>query len=289
MGLLWGRRMSGRVKKKNIRKALCYLALVALSVIFLFPLYWFLLNSLKTYEQIFQYPPKFFVWPLRFANYGEAYHYSALNFGKMLQNSVIITIVSVVGAVLSSSIVAFGFSQIKWRGRDQVFVLVILTMIIPTEVVLTPLYFIYNRLHLLDTWLPMILPFFFAKPFYTFMIRQSMMGIPTELSESAMMDGCNVWGRFFYIVLPQSKPALLAVAIMAMQDQWNNYLEPLTYISTNAKQTISVGLTFFSGMYNIQWNLVFAAAVIVAMPILIIFIFLQKYFIQGVVVSGVKG
>lgn len=281
--------MSGRVKKKNIRKALCYLALVALSVIFLFPLYWFLLNSLKTYEQIFQYPPKFFVWPLRFANYGEAYHYSALNFGKMLQNSVIITIVSVVGAVLSSSIVAFGFSQIKWRGRDQVFVLVILTMIIPTEVVLTPLYFIYNRLHLLDTWLPMILPFFFAKPFYTFMIRQSMMGIPTELSESAMMDGCNVWGRFFYIVLPQSKPALLAVAIMAMQDQWNNYLEPLTYISTNAKQTISVGLTFFSGMYNIQWNLVFAAAVIVAMPILIIFIFLQKYFIQGVVVSGVKG
>lgn len=281
--------MSGRVKRKNIRKVLCYLALVILAVIFVFPLYWFLLNSLKTYEQIFQFPPKFFVWPLRFANYGEAYQYSALDFGKMLQNSVVITVVSVLGAVLSSSIVAFGFSQIKWRGRDQLFVLVILTMIIPTEVVLTPLYFIYNRLHLLDTWFPIILPFFFAKPFYTFMIRQSMMGIPTELSESAMMDGCNVWGRFFYIVLPQSKPALLAVAIMAMQDQWNNYLEPLTYVSTNAKQTISVGLTFFSGMYNIQWNLVFAAAVIVAMPILIIFIFLQKYFIQGVVVSGVKG
>lgn len=281
--------MSGRVKRKNIRKVLCYFALVILAVIFVFPLYWFLLNSLKTYEQIFQFPPKFFVWPLRFANYGEAYQYSALDFGKMLQNSVVITVVSVLGAVLSSSIVAFGFSQIKWRGRDQLFVLVILTMIIPTEVVLTPLYFIYNRLHLLDTWFPIILPFFFAKPFYTFMIRQSMMGIPTELSESAMMDGCNVWGRFFYIVLPQSKPALLAVAIMAMQDQWNNYLEPLTYVSTNAKQTISVGLTFFSGMYNIQWNLVFAAAVIVAMPILIIFIFLQKYFIQGVVVSGVKG
>ncbi|MDO4267171.1 MAG: carbohydrate ABC transporter permease [Eubacteriales bacterium] len=281
--------MKTKISGKTLRMLLCYGALTGLAVIFCFPLYWFLLNSLKTYEQIFQFPPKFFVWPLRFANYGEAYQYSALNFGKMLQNSAVITFLSVIGAVISSSIVAFGFSQIRWRGRDQVFVLVILTMIIPTEVVLTPLYFIYNRLHLLDTWIPVIAPFFFAKPFYTFMIRQSMMGIPVELSESAMIDGCSIWKRFIFIVLPQSKPALLAVMIMAMQDQWNNYLEPLIYISTNSKQTISVGLTFFSGMYNVQWNLVFAAAVIVALPILITFIFLQKYFIQGVVVSGVKG
>lgn len=289
MGLLWGRMMKLHIKGKHIRAALCYLVLILLALIFLFPLYWFVLNSLKTYEQIFQFPPKFFVWPLQWGNYGAAYQYSALDFGKMLQNSAIITVLSVIGAVVSSSVVAFGFSQIKWRGRDQIFVLVILTMIIPTEVVLTPLYFIYNRLHLLDTWIPIILPFFFAKPFYTFIIRQNMMGIPLELSESAMIDGCGVWGRFVHIVLPQCKPALLAVMIMAMQDQWNNYLEPLTYISTNSKQTISVGLTFFSGMYNIQWNLVFAAAVIVALPILIVFVFLQKYFIQGVVVSGVKG
>ena len=131
--------------------------------------------------------------------------------------------------------------------------------------VLTPLYFIYNRLQLLDTWFPMIAPFFFAKPFYTFMIRQSMMGIPVEMDESAVIDGCNVWQRLVYVILPQAKPALLAAMIMAMQDQWNNYLEPLIYINSNTKQTISVGLTFFSGMYNIQWNLVFAAAVIVAL------------------------
>ena len=130
---------------------------------------------------------------------------------------------------------------------------------------LTPLYFIYNRLQLLDTWFPMIAPFFFAKPFYTFMIRQRMMGIPVEMDESAVIDGCNVWQRLVYVILPQAKPALLAAMIMAMQDQWNNYLEPLIYINSNTKQTISVGLTFFSGMYNIQWNLVFAAAVIVAL------------------------
>lgn len=274
---------------KLSRKIACYAALIILAVIFLFPLYWFFLNSLKSYEQLFQFPPRFGVWPLRFANYPEAYAYSALNFGQMLKNSTIITVVSVAGAVLSSTIVAFGFSRIKWRGRDQVFVLVILTMIIPTEVVLTPLYFIYSKLNLLDTWVPIIAPFFFAKPFYTFMIRQSMMGIPVEMDESATIDGCTVWQRLVYVIFPQAKPAVLAVMIMAMQDQWNNYLEPLIYINSNVKQTISVGLTFFSGMYNIQWNLVFAAAVIVALPILIVFIFLQKYFIQGVVVSGVKG
>ena len=281
-----------REKKKSrkaLRAGLCYLALGALAVIFLFPLYWFFLNSVKSYEQIFQFPPDFFVWPMRWQNYPDACQYPALDFVRMVKNSAFITGTSVLGAVISSSVVAYGFSQIRWKGRDQVFVVVILTMIIPTEVVLTPLYFIYNRLGLLDTWIPLIAPFFFAKPFYTFMVRQSMMGIPVELSESAMIDGCGVWKRLIYIVIPQCKPALLAVMIMAMQDQWNNYLEPLIYINSNAKQTISVGLTFFSGMYNIQWNLVFPAAVIVALPILLVFVFLQKYFIQGVVVSGVKG
>lgn len=169
------------------------------------------------------------------------------------------------------------------------FMLVILTMIIPTEVVLTPLYLIYSKVGLLDTWIPVVAPCFFAKPFYTFMIRQSMMGIPVEMDESATIDGCSTWQRLFHVILPQVKPALIAVVVMVMQDQWNNYLEPLIYISSNSKQTISVGLTFFSGMNNTEWNLVFAAAVIVALPILVIFVFLQKYFIQGVVVSGVKG
>lgn len=281
--------MESNKKQKSIENGICYALLVVLALIFLFPLYWFFLNSLKSYEDLFQFPPKFWVWPLRFENYPEAYAYPALQFGKMLLNSTIITLVSVFGAVVSSTIVAYGFSRLRWRGRDKVFVLVILTMIIPAEVVITPLYFIYSQLHLLDTWVPMIVPFFFAKPFYTFMIRQNMMGIPVEMDESAVIDGCNIWQTLWHIILPQSKPALLAVMIMALQDQWNNYLEPLVYINTNSKQTISVGLTFFSGMYNIQWNLVFAAAVIVALPILIVFICLQKYFIQGVVVSGVKG
>lgn len=274
---------------KQARKLACYIALILLAIIFLFPLYWFFLNSFKSYEQLFQFPPKFWVWPLRIANYFEALNYPAFDFGKMMQNSAIITLTSVVGAVVSSSIVAFGFSRIQWRGRDRIFILVILTMIIPTETMLTPLYLIYNKLGILDTWLPVILPFFFAKPFYTFMFRQSMMGIPGEMDESAIVDGCTVWQRFVYIILPQVKPTVMAVGIMAMQDQWNNYLEPLIFINSNSKQTISVGLTFFSGMNSTEWNLVFAGAVMVALPILILFVFFQRYFIQGVVVTGVKG
>ena len=271
------------------RKILCYLALCALAVLFLFPLFWFVIGSLKSYEEFFLFPPKFWVWPMKFGNYFNALHYASLDFGKMLGNSAIITLLSVIGAVVSSSIVAFGFSRIRWRGRDQIFTIVILTMIIPGEVLLTPLYTIYSRLGFLDTWIPVIAPYFFAKPFYTFIIRQNMLGIPLEMDESAEIDGCNTWQKFVHVILPQSKPALLTAMILAMQDQWNNYIEPLIYISSNSKQTISVGLTFFSSMYNIEWNLVFAAAVIVALPILIVFVFCQKYFIQGVVVSGVKG
>lgn len=282
--------MNGKsIYGKTARKIGCYAALLILAVIFVFPLYWFFLNSFKSYEQLFQFPPKFWVWPFRIKNYFEAYTYPAFDFGRMMKNSAVITGLSVIGAVMSSSVVAFGFSRIKWRGRNQLFIVVILTMIIPTEIVLTPLYLIYSKTGLLDTWFPVIAPFFFAKPFYTFMLRQSMMGIPVEMDESAIVDGCTLWQRFAHIILPQVKPTVLAVVIMAMQDQWNNYLEPLIFINSNSKQTISVGLTFFSGMNATEWNLVFAGAVMVALPILIIFVFFQKYFIQGVVVSGVKG
>lgn len=282
--------MNGKsIYGKTARKIGCYAALLILAVIFVFPLYWFFLNSFKSYEQLFQFPPKFWVWPFRIKNYFEAYTYPAFDFGRMMKNSAVITGLSVIGAVMSSSVVAFGFSRIKWRGRNQLFIVVILTMIIPTEIVLTPLYLIYSKIGFLDTWFPVIAPFFFAKPFYTFMLRQSMMGIPVEMDESAIVDGCTLWQRFAHIILPQVKPTVLAVVIMAMQDQWNNYLEPLIFINSNSKQTISVGLTFFSGMNATEWNLVFAGAVMVALPILIIFVFFQKYFIQGVVVSGVKG
>lgn len=275
--------------QKATHHTMAYFVLVVLSLLFLFPLLWLLSCSLKTYEDIFLYPPQFLQLPLQFKNYSDALTYESLPFGKFILNSTYITLISVLGAVLSSSLVAFSFSRLRWRGRDSVFTLVILTMIIPTEVVITPQYLIYNALGWLDTYIPLVLPYFFGKAFYVFLIRQTMMGIPMEMDESAKIDGCTSLQIFRYIVFPGAKLAVISVAIIALQDQWNNYLEPLIFINTLSKQTISVALSYFSGMYQTQWHLVYAAAIMVAMPILILFVFCQKYFIQGVVVSGVKG
>lgn len=276
-------------RKKRAVNFFVYSCLLVLSIIFLFPIIWLLSNSLKSMEQIFAFPPVFFSGKLHWENFKEAFTFNSLPFGKFLLNSLYITILSMIGSVISSALIAFGFSRVKWRGRDIIFYVVIITMIIPQEVLITPQFMLYNNLSLLDTYVPIILPWFFGKPFYIFILRQFMMGIPRELDESAKIDGCSIMQLFWKIILPQSKASLIAVAIYALQDQWNNYLEPMVFINTLEKLPVSVGLSYFSSMYSTQWQLVSAAAVIVALPLLILFIFLQKYFIQGVVVSGVKG
>lgn len=276
-------------KQQYVYNFLAYVVLSFIGFLFAFPILWFFSNSLKTYEQIFAYPPTLFPLPFQLSNYIEALTYQSLPFGKFLLNSSFVTLFSVVGVVISSAIVAFSFSRLHWKGRDILFTVVVLTMIIPKEVVIAPQFIIYNKLALIDTYIPLILPWFFGTPFYIFILRQTMMGIPAEMDECAKLDGCNTMQTFLLIILPQTKLALIAAAILAIQEQWNNYLEPLIFITTQGKQLVSVGLSYFSGMYQTQWNLVFAASAIVALPILILFAFFQKYFIQGVVVSGVKG
>ena len=290
MILIEKRKMNRSTKaQRRLCGAIAYVALTVFAAIFAFPLFWLLSCSLKTYANIFVYPPEMLQFPLQFKNFPDALTYETLPFVKYIGNSAVVTIVSVIGAVLSSSLVAFAFSRLRWRGRNALFTVVVLTMIIPIEVVITPLYLIYNELGWVDTYLPMILPFFLGKAFYVFMIRQAIMGISKEMDESAKLDGCSTLQTYWMVILPQAKLAVFAVAIMAVQDQWNNYLEPLIYINTQDKQMISVALGYFSSMYQTQWHLVYAAAVMVASPIIILFAFMQKYFIQGVVVSGVKG
>lgn len=283
------RSFPSKKRKQYITQGITYCLLVILSIVFLLPIFWLLSNSVKTIEQIFAFPPVFISKTPQWSNYVEAFTFNSLPFGRFLLNSVFITVLSMIGSVLSSALIAFGFSRVRWRRRDLVFYIVIITMIIPQEVLITPQFMIYNKLSLLDTYVPLILPWFFGKPFYIFIMRQTMMGIPMEMDESAKIDGCNTFQLFYKVILPQSKASLVAAAIYALQDQWNNYLEPMVFINSLEKLPVSVGLSYFSSMYSTQWQLVSAAAVIVALPLLILFVFLQKYFIQGVVVSGVKG
>lgn len=279
----------GTKKKSNIVKGIVYVLLVILSVIFMLPIIWLFANSLKSQEQIFAFPPIFFSGTLHWENFKEAFTFNSLPFGRFLLNSIYITVISMFASVLSSAFIAFGFSRIRWRGRDVIFYIVIITMIIPQEILITPQFMLYNKLGFLDTYIPLVLPWFFGRPFYIFIMRQAMMGIPGELDESAKIDGCSTFQLFRKIIIPQSKASLIAAAIYAMQDQWNSYLEPMVFINSLEKLPVSVGLSYFSSMYSTQWQLVSAAAIIVALPLLVLFVFCQKYFIQGVVVSGVKG
>lgn len=279
----------GTKKKNNMVNGIIYVLMVMLSVIFMLPIVWLFANSLKSQEQIFAFPPVFFSGTLHWENFKEAFTFNSLPFGRFLLNSTVITIISMFASVMSSALIAFGFSRIRWKGRDMIFYIVVITMIIPQEILITPQFMLYNKLSLLDTYIPLILPWFFGRPFYIFIMRQAMMGIPRELDESAKIDGCNTFQLFWKIILPQSKASLIAAAIYAMQDQWNNYLEPMVFINSLEKLPVSVGLSYFSSMYSTQWQLVSAAAIIVALPLLVLFVFCQKYFIQGVVVSGVKG
>ncbi|MCI9360823.1 MAG: carbohydrate ABC transporter permease [Hungatella sp.] len=279
----------GTKKKNNIVKGIIYVLLVILSIIFMLPIIWLFANSLKSHEQIFAFPPVFFSGTLHWENFKEAFTFNSLPFGRFLLNSTFITVISMFASVLSSALIAFGFSRIRWRGRDVIFYIVVITMIIPQEILITPQFMLYNKLGLLDTYIPLVLPWFFGRPFYIFIMRQAMMGIPRELDESAKIDGCSTLQLFWKIIIPQSKASLIAAAIYAMQDQWNSYLEPMVFINSLEKLPVSVGLSYFSSMYSTQWQLVSAAAIIVALPLLVLFVFCQKYFIQGVVVSGVKG
>ena len=202
----------GTKKKSNIVKGIVYVLLVILSVIFMLPIIWLFANSLKSQEQIFAFPPIFFSGTLHWENFKEAFTFNSLPFGRFLLNSTYITVISMFASVLSSAFIAFGFSRIRWRGRDVIFYIVIITMIIPQEILITPQFMLYNKLGFLDTYIPLVLPWFFGRPFYIFIMRQAMMGIPGELDESAKIDGCSTFQLFRKIIIPQSKASLIAQA-----------------------------------------------------------------------------
>ena len=207
----------------------------------------------------------------------------------MFLNTFFITAVSTMGAVFSCYIVAFAFSRLRWKGRNTLFFIVVLTMIIPIEVIIVPRFMIYRAIKWWDTYLPLILPHWFSTPYCVFLLRQYMMTIPREMDEAAIIDGCNHWQTLWRIIFPQSKTAAMAVIIFTVQGSWNELLEPLIYLSTMEKYTATLGLSFFNGQYGTQWGMLMAASILVVSPILLLFIAAQKYFIQGIVVSGVKG
>lgn len=270
-----------------LEKILVYVLLVTMGILFIFPLFWMVATSFKDEAQLYIPKPKILPNPLVWANYKEAW--GKIPFALYTRNTTIITLSSVFLAVLSTSLVAFGFARINFKGRNFLFSLLLASMILPGMVQIIPRYFIWNWLHCLDTWTPLILPRALAGGFFVFLMRQFYRTLPMELDDAAAIDGCSYFRIWWNIMLPLTKPALTVVALFTFMQVWNDFFDPLIYLTTDSKKTLALGLRFFQGQFGADVHLLMAASTLVLLPCLIIFLFAQKYFIKGIAMSGIKG
>lgn len=274
--------------RRTLGRALIHLALLVAAVAVLGPFAWLLSTSLKERRDIFLFPPEWIPRPIQWSNYSEAL--TALPFDRYLLNTLIITGASMVGQVLSAALVAFAFARLRWPGRDQLFVLVLITMMLPQHVTFIPQFIGFRQLGLVDTFWPLIVPAYFGGgPFYVFLLRQFFRTLPREIDDAARLDGTSNFGIFWRITLPLSKPALATVAIFSFYFHWNDFFGPLVYLQDPQLRTLSLGLRHFIGPYGTEWHLIMAASTAVLLPPVVLFFVAQRYFIQGVVFSGLKG
>ena len=280
----WRRRRHRRIIAKQ---ALQHVLLLALGASFFLPFYWLVVTSLKPDAQVFQSPPAWFPHPVLWMNYPRALTY--VPFGGYLFNTLVICILSVFGMLLSSSLVAYSFAKIRWPGRSIAFLILLSTLMLPPQVTMIPVFTIFKSLHWVDTIKPLVVPAFLGSAFFVFLLRQFFMTIPLELSDSAKIDGCSELDIYWRIVLPLAKPALATVALFAFIAAWNDFLGPLIYLNDDTKYTLSLGLQQFVSQHGAEWSMLMAASTVMTIPIVVLFFFAQKTFIQGITLTGIKG
>ncbi len=276
------------MKKNNfVINALLYALLTAGGLVIMIPFVWMLSTSLKIPSQVFAWPIEWIPNPIKFSNYAEAM--SMRPFGLYYYNTFLITGLAVVGQVFSSSIVGYSLARLRWRGSNVVFALIMSTLMLPEIVRMIPTFVIFSKIGWVNTFIPLILPHFFAGAFNVFLFRQFFRNLPKDLDESATVDGASLFGIYWRIILPQSKPVIGIVAINTFRYSWNDFLHPLIYLNDTKLWTITLGLRAFQQEFNVDWNLLMAASATSMIPIIVLFIIAQKYFIQGIVFTGVKG
>ncbi len=270
--------------------------LIVGSLVFIAPFYWMVASALKSVQEGVAFPPTLVPQAWRWQNFVDAVNY--IPFGLYALNSLVITIGATVGAVLSNTLIAYGFSRIQWPGRNVLFYVCVATIFLPYPVVLVALFDIFSKLpsfgiqgghSWVNTFLPLIVPAFFGNPFYIFLMRQFMMGIPRELSDAARVDGASELQTFWNVILPLTKPAVTVIAILAAVAAWNEFLLPLLYLQENDKYPLAIGLAFFTSEHDVAYNLLMAASTLIVLPVVIVFILAQRFFIEGITVGGVKG
>lgn len=283
----------------NIRRIIIYALLLTGAALVLIPFFWMISTSLKTQDQLFVRGINFIPNPAVPQNYIEVWsRLSSINpnmtFWRILGNTLFITVLAMVGEIFSASLVAYGFSRFRWRGRDALFALMLATVMIPGIVTRVPGFLIWRQLGLLDTYDPLTWPSLFAwGPLYVFLMRQFFMTIPREVEEAAIMDGANIIQIYRYIMLPLIKPILLAIAVLSFQANWNNFQGPLLYLSTPDKFPLALAMRFFDQSLSRgeapQWHYMMAMATMMTAPVLLLYFLAQKQFIEGLNIGAVKG
>ena len=271
---------------KKIKKGIIYAVLGAGSAIFILPLFWQISTSLKVVEQLFVFPPIWIPDPLAWENYPRAM--TMVPFGTYFINSSIVTSLSVIGRIVSASIIAYSFARLRWPGRDFFFIIVLATLMIPFQVLMIPLFLIFRRIGWINTFYPMIVPTWFGGAFFIFLLRQFFKTVPFELSDAARIDGCSELGIFLKIILPLAKPALAVVALFEFFWTWNDFISPLIYLNSQEKYTVAIGLQQFFGSHGADWGALMAAATVILIPSVLLFGFTQRYFIEGISLTGIK-
>ena len=264
-----------------------YCILLLGAVLIFFPFAWTISTSLKTEQQTLEYPPTWVPDPVQWENYPDAL--TARPFGRYYVNTTIITVLSVIGQVVSSAVVAYGFARFRFPGRGFLFLVVLSTLMIPFHMLIIPRFILFKYLGWLDTFAPLIIPNFFGGAFSIFLLRQYFLTIPLDLDEAAKMDGASAFQIFIRIILPLARPALGAVAVFEFMSTWNDFLGPLIYLSSDRNYTVSIGLAAFRNDYFTAWHLYMAAAAVAMLAPLVVFFLAQKYFISGVALTGSGG
>jgi len=292
----WASVAAGRRRRRLVLRGAARLALTlvvgGLSLAFFLPFLWMLSTSLKTDPQVYRIPPAWLPNPLRWLNYPEAMTY--VPFGLYFANTLQYGLGTTLGALFSSSLCAYGFGRLQWRGRNTLFYIVLGTIMIPFQVRMIPLFLIFQRLGWLNTYLPLIVPSFLGSPYFIFLLRQFFMTVPLELSDAARIDGASELGILFRIILPLSRPALAVIGLFQFMEAWNDYMGPLIYLRDTLKYPIAMGLEQMRAhsvnvAQPLVWPRLMAASAVVTIPIVVLYFLTQRTFVEGITLTGVKG
>lgn len=280
-------RLVSRKRREKIWNVICFIFLVLLAVMVMFPIYWIFRSSLMSNAELYAYPPSFTPPAWRWANYSETLQF--FDYWHFLGNTMTILIPSVIGAVITATMGGYAFARLRFRGKKFLFTLCVGSMLLPSMVTLIPLFVMWAKIGLVNTYWPLILPHFCGGgAFNIFLIRQFIKTVPRELDEAATIDGCGYFRILVSIIVPAIKSAMIVVGLLKFIEMWNDLLQQVTYITRRDQYTLTLGLNIFKGSFNDDWSSIMCATCLSFIPGIVFYLIGQRYFVEGIVMTGMK-